>query len=117
MSPFDALAGVALTTIQGVFGSSSNFTYSRRASSSFTALAAFAITGSLNAGGEYTSPDGPILASLLVKVADIPQGPQKGDIVTISGYASIPSGDYFVQEIFKDAAVGWAELKIRLTSK
>jgi hypothetical protein len=118
MSPFDALAGSALTVLQGVFGSSTNFTYSRNGSASFPKLDPFPITAALNAGGEQASPTGPFFASVLVKVADIPLGPQKGDVFTISDPPpTMPAGDYFVQEIFKDAAAGWAELKIRLISK
>jgi hypothetical protein len=114
MSPFDALTGSVITAIKGVFGSSTAFMYSRPAGPSFGAVTAFAITGALNSGGEYTDPTGSFAASFLVRPADIPFGPQKGDVVTIAHAPSpMKSGDYRVQEIFMDPAAGWASLAIR----
>jgi hypothetical protein len=114
MSPFDALARVATGTIQSVFGSLTAFVYSRPYSPNFDGIAAFPIKAALNAGGENAGPSGPFTGYLLVSSGDIDQGPQKGDIVTISSApAPMRSGDYIVQEIFQDAAAGWANLMIR----
>ena len=114
MSPFDTLAGGVITVIQGVFGSSTAFMYSRPGGPSLDPVTAFAITGALNAGGEYTSPTGPFAASFLVRPSDIPLGPFKGDLITIAAApAPMKSGNYVVQEIFMDASAGWASLAIR----
>ena len=114
MSPFDTLAGSVISTVQSVFGSSTAFIYSRPAGPRFNAVPAFAITAALNSGGDYASPTGQIAGALLVRMSDIPLGPQKGDIVTIAAApAPMKSGDYLVQEIFMDAAPGWAMLQIR----
>jgi hypothetical protein len=114
MSPFDALSRGAVSTLQSVFGSSTAFLYSRPAGPQFDAIAPFAINGALNAGGEYATPTGPFAASFLVRPSDIPLGPQKGDLITIAAApARMKSGNYRVQEIFMDAAAGWASLAIR----
>jgi len=68
----------------------------------------------LNAGGAFTSPTGPLAAALMVNPADIPLGPQKGDLVGIaSAPAPMKSGTYKVQEFFMDPVSGWANLELR----
>lgn len=117
MSPFDALSRASITSLQDVFGSRTAFVYSRPAGREFDAVAPFAITAALNSGGEAAGPAGPVAGSLLVKPEDVPLGPQKGDIVTISAAPSpMKSGNYRVQEIVMDAAAGWASLGLRFVS-
>lgn len=114
MSPFDALAGIAISTIQSIFGSSTAFVYSRSAGQQFDAVPGFVLAGALNAGGAYASPEGKVDSSLMVKPSDIPLGPQKGDTVTIAAApAPMKSGIYRVQEIIMDPVTGWANLELR----
>lgn len=114
MSPFDAMAGGVVSTIQTVFGSSTAFVYSRPGNGSLSAVSAFTIPGALNSGGDFTSPTGPHAGALLVNPALIPLGPQKGDIVTIAAApAPMKSGKYKVQDVFMDPATGWANLMLR----
>ena len=114
MSPFDALAGSVISTVQSVYGSATAFVYSRPAGPVLNAVAAFAITGALNSGGGYSSPTGPFASCLMVRASDIPLGPQKGDLVAIAAApAPMKSGSYRVQEIFMDPAAGWANLDLR----
>ena len=114
-SPFDALAGSVITSVQGIFGSTSAFTYSRPAGPKFDAVAAFNIAAALNMGGVYASPGGTEAGDFLVRVSDIPLGPQKGDQVVVAHSPAIPcDGTYRVQEIVQDKSLGWATLQLRL---
>jgi len=93
---------------------SETVTYWRNASAARAAVPSFTLQGSPNMGGPYASPTGPLEGSVFFRVSDIPLGPQKGDQMTIP---SMGSTVFFVQEIFMDSAVGWAEVKIRLAPK
>lgn len=114
-SPFDALAGSVIASVQGIFGSASAFTYLRPQGNRFDAVAAFSITAALDMGGIYATPEGELEAGLLVRASDIPLGPQKGDQVAIAYSPARPcNGTYRVQEIIQDGALGWATLQLRL---
>lgn len=117
MSPFDALAGSVISSVQGVYGSSSSsavFTYSR-AFNGVLAVDPFPLAAALNAGGEFASPTGGLAGALFVRLSDIPLGPKKGDQVLIAHTPpAAVDGTYRVQEIFLDKAVGWANLELRL---
>jgi hypothetical protein len=118
-SPFDALGGSVIATIQSVFGSATVFTYSRPESSRFNSLAPFAISAALDAGGIYATPGGDLAAGLLILDSDIPGGPQKGDQVAIAhSPAREIDGNYLVQELsMSDKQLGWSTLGIRLISQ
>lgn len=118
MSPFDALAGCVISTVQSVFGSSTAFVYSRVARGSVQAVSAFTINAAFNTGGDFTTPMGSISGRLLVSIADIPLGPLKGDLVTISAPpAGMHAGNYMVQDIYADPGAGWAALELRWTGQ
>jgi hypothetical protein len=90
---------------------SETITYWRNASNALAAIPKFTLQGSPNLGGEYASPTGPLVGSIFLNVADVPLGPQKGDLLTIP---SMGVKTFFVQEMYSDLSVGWAEIKIRL---
>lgn len=94
-------------------------TYSRPASTNFAAVAPFTITGAASSGGEYASPTGPLFAGILVRLNDIPLGPQKGDLLvpTVTTFSVIAGRTYKVDEIFSDGIEGTATLKVRWTGE
>lgn len=97
------------------FGGASNgypATYSRPASANFTAVSSFSIDVTVDTAGDYASPTGPIYGGVFVSLADIPLGPQKGDLIT---FTSLSARSYKVEEIFRDDAAGNATLKVRWT--
>ncbi|MCU1326880.1 MAG: hypothetical protein JWN34_2250 [Bryobacterales bacterium] len=114
MSPFDLMASCVISTAISVFGSSTNFTYSRRASQQLDAVESFAINAAFDSGGEHALPDSKTAGALLVRASDIPLGPARGDLVTIAAAPSpMKSGVYAVHEIVADYAPGWASLHLR----
>lgn len=118
MSPFDALAGCVISTVQSVFGSATAFAYSRLARGNVDAVAPFSIKAAFDTGGDFASPTGAVSGRLLVKIADIPGGPMKGDVVTIATPPTgMHAGGYTVQDIYADPGPGWAALELRWTGQ
>lgn len=115
-SPFDALAGSVISSVQGIFGGTSAFTYSRPQGNKFDAIAPFLITAALDMGGIYSTPNGEYEAGLLVRISDIPLGPKSGDQVVIAHSPALAcDGTYKVQsEPIQDKSIGWATLQLRL---
>jgi hypothetical protein len=68
----------------------------------------------IDTSGDYASPSGGIYADVLLQVATIPLGPQKGDQLAIADGA-VRTGTYNVQEIFWDRRAGSAHLKVRFS--
>ena len=93
--------------------------YSRPDSPNLDAIAPFTINADVETGGEYASPKGPLFGSVLVLIADIPFGPQRGDLLvpTVTSFSLIAGRTYRVDEIFLDATEGSATLKIRWTGQ
>lgn len=121
-SPFDALAGCAVATIQSIYGSGAVFTYSRPLSNRPNALPPldpFPLSAALDSGGGYATPDGALAAGLLVRNSDIPSGPQKGDRVVIAHSPAKPiDGTYLIQELaMSDKQLGWSNLGLRLVAQ
>ena len=114
MSPFGALAGSVIATVQGVFGSSTAITYSRAAQGAGDAVAAFLLPSAVDGGGAYTSPAGGFANMLFVRLSDIPGGPMKGDSVVIANTpALVCDGAYKVADIWKDETLNWGKLELR----
>jgi hypothetical protein len=111
MSSFSVFIQGSLATEFDVFGET--VTYSRPGNLNISPLANFTITAVVSTGGgEYTNPMAPLIGEALVRVQDIPQGPQKGDVLTPSN-PNFAGRTFRVQEIFMDVAQGYARLKIR----
>jgi hypothetical protein len=108
MSNWAGLADVLFTSVQSTYGDT--VTYSRPASTQFSAVSAFSLSAVINTSGEFESPTGPLYGEALVRIADIALGPQKGDQLVWN------SKTLRVQEVFNDFQTGHARLKLRVIS-